>query len=114
MLRIVVLPQPEWPITQTNSPRSIVKETCSKTARSPYDLPSSRTSRKSGFDIRDGALQRAESEVERHADNSDHEDRGDHVGEREAVPLVPHEVADAEVADQHLGRHDHQPRDAHR
>ena len=32
MLRIVVLPQPEWPTMQTNSPFSIVKFTRSKTA----------------------------------------------------------------------------------
>ncbi len=35
MLRMVVLPQPEWPITQTNSPRSSAKETLSKTGAAP-------------------------------------------------------------------------------
>ena len=30
-LRMVVLPQPEWPITQTNSPLSMVKETSANT-----------------------------------------------------------------------------------
>jgi hypothetical protein len=43
-----------------------------------------------------------------------HQDRGDHVGDREVVPLVPDEVADAGAADEHLGRHDHQPGDADR
>src|SRR5258706_461758 len=58
-------------------------------------------------------LPRTEDEIQQHAHNPDHEDREDHVGEREVVPLVPHEVPDAEVADEHLGRDDHEPRDAH-
>src|SRR5262249_35628899 len=50
--------------------------------------------------------------VEDHADDTDHQDRGDHVGDRKVVSLVPHEIADAGAADQHFGRHDHQPGDA--
>ena len=57
---------------------------------------------------------RANSEVERHADHADDQDREDHVREREVVPLVPDEVADAGAADEHLGGDDDQPGDSHR
>src|SRR3989344_4112117 len=86
VLRMVVLPQPEWPMMQTNSPRRMVKFTPSKTGEGP---------------------------VQHHAHQADDQDGEDHVGQREVVPLVPHEVADTRAAHQHLGGHDDQPRDAH-
>src|SRR5207302_9840095 len=50
--------------------------------------------------------------IERHADEPDREDRRYHVGDRQVVPLVPYEVADAGPADQHFGGDDDQPGDA--
>ncbi len=44
--------------------------------------------------------------------SADDEDGGDDVGDRQVVPLVPDEVADARSANQHLGRDDDQPGDA--
>src|SRR5258706_7986486 len=120
-LRMVDLPQPEWPMMQTNSPRSMPKLTPSKTATA---LPPgagetffrSWISRKDTglFEVGDEFLQAADREIERHADYADREDREDHVGKVEVVPLVPDEIADAGAADQHLGSDDHKPCDAHR
>src|SRR5690348_6438439 len=42
--------------------------------------------------------------VEQHADDADGEDRDDHIGDRQIIPLVPDEIADAGAADEHLGR----------
>jgi hypothetical protein len=39
MFSTVVLPQPEWPITQPNSPRPIDSQRFSNTAISPPDAP---------------------------------------------------------------------------
>ena len=39
MFSTVVLPQPEWPITQPNSPRAIESQRFSNTAISPPSAP---------------------------------------------------------------------------
>src|SRR5471030_1895132 len=52
--------------------------------------------------------------VERHSDQADDEDGDDHVGDRQIVPFIPDEVADARAADEHLGRDDDEPGDADR
>ena len=52
--------------------------------------------------------------IEQHADHADHQNGDDDVGDREVIPLVPDEVADAGAADQHFGGDDHQPGDADR
>ncbi len=64
--------------------------------------------------VGDDALQAGQDLVEHHADQADQQDRVDHVGDREVVPLVPDEVADAGTADEHFGRHDDEPGDADR
>src|SRR4051794_20047254 len=144
MLSTVVLPQPEWPMMQTNSPRAIDSHRSSNTIvlpplgaakrlvipsmemnlsaigsvrssvmRSPdprihpeRQCPSPRPSLRKRHQPRDAG----ENLIEQHPDDPDHQDRGDHVGDREIVPFVPDEIADAGAADEHLGGHDHQPR----
>src|SRR5262245_28628028 len=117
--RIVVLPQPEWPIRQTNSPRSMPSHRFSNTAVSPKRRarPSTLISGRCSmalFRIGHELGEPRQALVEQQADQADQQDRRHDVGDREVVPLVPHEVADARAAHQHLGRHDHQPGDADR
>src|SRR6267154_2342475 len=120
-LRMVVLPQPEWPMMQTNSPRSTAKLTPSKTVivlpfGAGYVFFRSWISRKAMplLDVGNEFLEPADREIERHADHAYRENREDYVGEVEVVPLVPDEIADARAADQHLRGDDHQPCNAHR
>src|SRR5215468_8856421 len=106
MLSTVVLPQPEWPMMQTNSPRAIASHRSSNTVVLPPPgagkrlvMPSiemnfsvmslhgtaERTAMPSCSSLRKrhdpgGAR---EDLVEDHADDTDHQDRGDHVGDRE-------------------------------
>src|ERR1700692_1313415 len=48
--------------------------------------------------------------IEQHADDADQENGDDDIGDREVVPLVPDEIADAGAPDQHFGGDDHPPR----
>src|SRR5580692_4837228 len=173
ILSTVVLPQPEWPITQANSPRSIDNHRFSNTATSPPAAPGYRLaiasiemnlsvmtshpcpalgaarsdapqmrdplfcagsrfctaslSRRTApgtreliarsscsFRERHHAGEAREDLIEQHADKADQENGDDHIGDREVVPLIPDEVADAGAADQHFGRDDHEPGDADR
>src|SRR4051794_31819406 len=66
------------------------------------------------FREHDHAREPRQNLVEQHADDPDHEDGDDDIGDREVVPLVPDEVADAGAADEHFGRDDHEPGDADR
>src|SRR6266849_6884394 len=61
---------------------------------------------------RNHAREAREDLIEQHADDADHQNGDDDVSDREVVPLVPDEVANAGAADQHLGGDDHQPGDA--
>src|SRR5215475_15895694 len=118
MLSTVVLPQPEWPMMQTNSPRAIDSHSSSNTVvLPPADAgkrlltPSiemnlsvmAQRGRKAALSCcslrkRHQPRRAGENLIERHADDADHQDRGDHVGDGEVVPFVPHEVADAGAA----------------
>src|SRR5947208_2401497 len=122
MLRIVDLPQPECPMMQTNSPLSIAKLTSENTVngaspRAPaktFDSPS--TLRKSFctlFLVGDEPCEPAKHKIEQHANDTYRQNREDHIGERQIVPLVPHEVPDARAAHKHLRGHNNQPCDAH-
>src|SRR5712691_1921771 len=122
MLSTVVLPQPEWPMMQANSPRAIASHRFSNTVVAPPPGAGKRLVTPS-MEIKRSVIGDSLREchhpgrprqdlVQYHADEADHQDRGDHVGDRQVVPLVPYEVADAGAADQHLGRDDHQPCDA--
>src|SRR3981189_1809808 len=66
------------------------------------------------FRKRDHAREARQDLVEQHADDADQQDRDDDIGDREIIPLVPDEVADAGAADQHLGGDDDEPGDADR
>src|SRR5919198_4615890 len=172
ILSTVVLPQPEWPMMQTNSPRAIDSHRSSNTVvRTPpgagkhlltpsmemnlsvmaaqmvcrpreggdpyprvggYGSPQRGTPRRERRGVplagttaeskvaswpcslrkRHQPRRARENLVEHHADDADHQDCGDHVGDGEVVPFVPDEVADTGTADEHLGRDDDQPRDA--
>src|SRR5919198_3022403 len=160
ILSTVVLPQPEWPMMQTNSPRAIDSHRSSNTVvRTPPGVgkhlltpsmemnlsvmryvisgtaadwnghgsaahhytslraaPGTRylgpASPYISLRKRHQPRRARENLVEHHADDADHQDCGDHVGDGEVVPFVPDEVADAGAADEHLGRDDDQPRDA--
>src|SRR5580692_2157495 len=121
ILSTVVLPQPEWPITQANSPRSIDSHRFSKTATSPpegalYRLAIAsiemNLSVMASFRERHHAGEARKDLIEQHADKPDQENGDDDIGDRQVVPLVPHEVADAGAADQHFGGDDHEPGDA--
>ena len=123
MLSTVVLPQPEWPITQTNSPRAIDSQRSSNTASRRRRAPDKRLAMPSmemnvlGHRLTPGsheARDAREDLVEQHADHADQQNGDDDVGDRQVVPLVPDEVADAGAADEHLGGDDHQPGDADR
>src|SRR5262249_16937683 len=126
ILSTVVLPQPEWPMMQVNSPRFIDSHRSSNTVVSPPPGAGKRLVMPSiemnlsvalsviGASLREGdeAREPRKDLVEHHADQADQQDRGDNIGDGEVVPLVPDEVANAGAADEHLGRNDHQPGDA--
>ena len=127
MLSRVDLPQPEWPISDTNSPRSMVRSMSRRTSvaicataeghadlleleiavlghdRSPT-APRRRARRSA--DDRDQL-------VEQEADDADVGQGDDDVADARAVPRVPDEEADADAADQHLGGDDGEPAQAH-
>src|SRR6266436_10167652 len=103
MLSTVVLPQPEWPMMQENSPRPIDSQRSSNTVVLPPPgagkrlvMPSMEMNLSVTRLLRERHEPRRPREdlVEHHADEADHQDGDDHVGDRQVVPLVPHEVAD--------------------
>src|SRR5271156_5775012 len=47
--------------------------------------------------------------IEQHPDKADQENGDDYIGDREIVPFVPDEVADAGAADEHLRGDDYEP-----
>src|SRR3984957_8311363 len=123
MLSTVVLPQPEWPITQANSPRWIDSHRFSKTATSPppgcgYRLAIASIEMNllviASFRERHHAGEARKDLVEQHADKTDQENGDDHIGDREGVPLVPDKLPDAGAPPQPSGGHDHEPRNPDR
>src|SRR5262249_54127526 len=118
ILRIVVLPQPEWPMTQVNSPRRIVSQRSSNTTVSACAaakrllIPSSEMNISEVIRLlgeTDGTGQTRQDLVKRHTDDTNDDNGCDHIGDREIVPLIPNEIADPGAADEHLRRHDDQP-----
>src|SRR6185503_105658 len=102
MLSTVVLPQPEWPMMQVNSPRCIDSQRSSNTVVVPPPGAGKRLVMPSiemnlsviGSSLREGdeAGEPREDLVEHHADQPDQQDRDDHIGDGEVIPLVPDEV----------------------
>src|SRR2546430_11483430 len=89
ILSTVVLPQPEWPMMQTNSPRAIDSHRSSNTVVVPPPgagkrlvMPSMEMNFSVTSSLREGHQPRQPREhlVEDHADHADHQDRRDHIG----------------------------------
>src|SRR5262245_19430295 len=84
----VLLPQPEWPIRQTNSFRSTASETLSSARKLPLPLAgnaieTSRTLKNAiarSFPEAQALADPGEAEVEAQADDADQHDRHDHAG----------------------------------
>src|SRR5258708_39436074 len=120
----VLLPQPEWPIRQTNSFMLTSIEIESIARNRP--LPLMGKSMETRSTLRNAMRLLAEAQlaadpgkagVEREPDQPDQQDRDDHAGELQVVPFVPDEIADPALRADHLGGDDHEPgdpdRDAH-
>src|SRR5262245_4859214 len=96
MLSTVVLPQPEWPMMQVNSPRCIDSQRSSNTVVVPPPGAGKRLVMPSiemnlsvmSASLREGdeARQPRKDLVEHHADQANQQDRDDHVGDGEVVP----------------------------
>src|SRR4051794_17712093 len=132
-LSTVVLPQPECPMMQVNSPRAIDSQRFSKIVVTPpcgaakrlviasmaMNLSLMRRPRNDAIATRlllEGHQPRRarEHQIEQHADEAYHHNGGGHIGDGEIVPLVPHEITDAGAAHEHFSSDDHQPGDADR
>src|SRR5688572_15092316 len=106
-LRSVLLPQPEWPISVTNSPLRMVRSMPVRIDDAPNDMPTPSTLR--NLSIVEAPGREHQRLLKQQADHADGED-GDHdVLDFQVVPLVPDPEADADAAGEHLGGHDHQP-----
>src|SRR5262245_1700497 len=93
ILSTVVLPQPEWPMMQVNSPRRIDSHKFSNTtlalppgAGKRLEMPSIEMNLSGGIaaSFREGheVGQSREHLIENHADDPDHQYRGDDIGDR--------------------------------
>src|SRR5258708_17618304 len=115
----VLLPQPEWPISVTNSPFLIARSIPVSATKSPFFvsnvLPTASTLRyllmsTGGLLVVGEALgEQHQRLLEQQADDADGEDRDDDVLDLQVVPFVPHPEADADAAGEHLGGDDQQP-----
>src|SRR5207302_5873910 len=112
----VLLPQPEWPISVTNSPLRIASSMPVSATKSPFFvskvLPTDSMLRY--LCIGEAPGKKHQRLLDHQADDADGEDRDDDVLDLQVVPFVPHPEADADAAGEHLGRDDHEPRDADR
>src|SRR5688572_2120668 len=109
-LRSVLLPQPEWPMSVTNSPLRMVRSIPVRISEAPNDMPTASTLRY--LSIAEAPGDQHQPLLQQQADDADGEDRDHDVLDLEVVPLVPHPEADAYAPGQHLGGDDHQPGDA--
>src|SRR6185369_3822816 len=99
----VDLPQPEWPISATNSPLAVVRLSLiavSGSGNGTSCLHLFESERRCQLD---------QGEFEDQAHHADREDRDDDVLDVQVVPLVPDPEADADTAGEHFGGDDHQP-----
>src|SRR5688572_3003230 len=109
-LRSVLLPQPEWPMSVTNSPLRMVRSMPVRISEAANDMPTASTLRY--LSIAEAPGDQHQPLLQQQADDADGEDRDHDVLDLEVVPLVPHPEADAYAPGQHLGGDDHQPGDA--
>src|SRR5688572_15622702 len=113
-LSSVDLPQPEWPIRDTNSPRSTIRSTPAMASKPSKLIPTPSMRRYFSGSIAEPPRQQHQPLLEQQADDADGEDGDDDVLDLQVVPFVPHPEADADAAGEHLGGDDHQPGDADR
>src|SRR5574341_502870 len=113
-LSSVLLPQPEWPMSVTNSPLRITRSMPSRIGEEPKDMPSPSTERNLSGPIVEPPGGEHQRLLQQQADDADGEDRDHDVLDLQVVPLVPHPEADADPAGEHLGGDDYEPRDADR
>src|SRR5882672_9726655 len=124
MLSTVVLPQPECPMMQVNSPRAMASHRSSNTVVAPPPgagkrllMPSMEMNLSpdiASLRKRHKPREPRQHLVKQHPNHPNHQNRRYHICNRQIIPFIPDEVADAGAADQHLGRDDHQPGDADR
>src|SRR5580658_757215 len=98
ILSTVVLPQPECPMTQVNSPRPTDNHRSSNTVVGPPTdgkrlvIPSMEMNLSvMSYGERDQPCHPCQHLVEHHANEADVQNRGDDAGDRKIVPLVPDE-----------------------
>src|SRR5262245_5674099 len=120
MLSSVDLPQPEWPMIETNSPLRTVSDTSRNTSvpsappkhfptfsictkRSLFSMRSSSSARRAA---RHDAAEHGDRAIEQQADEADVKQRENDVADARAVPRIPDEEPDAHAADQHLAGDD--------
>src|SRR5262245_53814674 len=118
-LRIVDLPQPEWPMIETISPRLTVRLMFLTAVKRPFGVSklivTSRACRYCELITGESGLARIrhlsgdeiESTIEQQPDQSDQQNRRHDALQAERVPTVPKEKSDAEAARQHLALDDH-------
>src|SRR5712691_5976866 len=122
MLSSVDLPQPECPISDTNSPARMSRLISSRAQNGPFLVSNTMCTSSicryrsviSSSLVAEAAGEQDHALLEREADDADREYRDDDVLDVQVVPFVPHPEADADAAGEHLRRDDHQPRDADR
>src|SRR6266705_4639012 len=122
MLSSVDLPQPECPISETNSPARMSRLISSSAQNGPFFV--SNTLRTLSICkylsvipcslVAEAAGSEDHQLFEREADDADREDGDDDVLHVEVVPFVPYPEPDAHAAGEHLRGDDHQPRHADR
>src|SRR5258706_2672304 len=115
-LSSVLLPQPECPISVTNSPLRIARSMPVSATKSPFLVSKvlSTDSMLRYLCIGEAPGEQHQRLLEHQADDADGEDGDDDVLDLEVVPFVPHPEADADPAGEHLGGDDHQPGDTDR
>src|SRR5712691_269504 len=121
-LSSVDLPQPECPISETNSPERMSRLISSSAQNGPFLVSNTMRTlsicRYPSLMLSSLVAEAAGGEdhqlFEREADDADREYRDDDVLHVEVVPFVPDPEPDADSAREHLGRDDHQPRHADR
>src|SRR4051812_5851533 len=97
-LRSVLLPQPEWPMSVTNSPLRIDKSIPLRIVEEEKDMPRPSTLTYFSRPIAESPRREHQRLLEQQADHADGEDGDDDVLDLEVVPFVPDPEADAHAA----------------
>src|SRR5262245_38504478 len=116
MFSRVLLPQPEWPMVAISSPSATVRLTSFRTqtgfvppawaGKTFETLSICRYSPMTSLRVFDEPSDALEAQVEKHAQDADDENAEQHPRQVRRVPVVPAEIPDTQLTQQHLGRHD--------